>query len=80
MKRHDWLFNTNNVKLTQFRCGVCGSLAETPTPFCPQCGEPLTDLGRKRASERNTAKTVSQLDAEFNDFLRQAEEWDALNR
>lgn len=80
MKRHDWLFNPNNGKHEQFKCSICNSLAEIPTPFCPQCGEPLTDLGRKRASERNTAKTVEQLDAEFNDFCRQIEEWDAINR
>ena len=76
----DWIFVPGGITESMFRCSCCGSVSEVPFPFCPQCGEPLTDLGRKRASERNTAKTVKQLDAEFNDCLRQAEEWDALSR
>lgn len=80
MKKLDWIFAPQSNSTEMFECSCCHSLAEVPTPFCPQCGEPLTDKGRKIASERRTSKTVAQLDAEFNDICRQLEEWDAINR
>ena len=78
MIKKDWLFSTIGSG-NCYKCPCCKNITLIPTPFCSQCGEPLTDKGRKIAADRASARSIAQLDEEFNDVRRQLEEWDAIN-
>lgn len=65
MIKKDWLFSTVGSG-NCYKCPCCRNVVLIPTPFCSQCGEPLTDKGYKIASERAASKNVAQLDEELS--------------